>query len=444
MQIVEIIRAKRDGQELDAKTLDYFVQQYTAGEVPDYQVAAFLMAVFFKGMTPRELGSWTNAMLHSGLVMDFSDMPGHKVDKHSTGGVGDKVSLILAPLAVAAGLKVPMISGRGLGHTGGTVDKLETIPGFNMMLPVERFRSTIEEVGTGLIRQTGQIAPADRKLYALRDVTGTVRCIPLIASSIMSKKLAEGIDALVLDVKVGSGAFMRNVAEARDLADTMIGIGEQMGKPVRAVLTDMNQPLGFAVGNALEVIECIDVMKGDKGPSDLIDVTLELVAHMLDIAGMVPGGDLAACKEKLQGHLDDGSALEHFRKIVAAHEGDPRVCDDPREVLASANHTATWSASTDGVIEAMDAAAIGMGGVDLGAGRRRKEDEIDPGVGMIFHKKIGDRVSAGEPIVTIHYNDEAGAEKCSARLDKAIRVGAGEVLERDDLIIEVRGAGLGG
>lgn len=441
MQVVEVIRNKRDGVELPPEALKDFVEQYTRGDVPDYQMSAFLMAVLFRGMTDGELAAWTDAMLHSGQVMDFSGMAGVKVDKHSTGGVGDKVSLILAPLAVVAGLKVPMISGRGLGHTGGTVDKLESIPGFNMKLSTDRFREVIEEVGCGLIRQTGQIAPADHKLYALRDVTGTVRCIPLIASSIMSKKLAEGIDALVLDVKVGSGAFMRNVEEARQLADTMIAIGKRMDRPVRAVLTDMNQPLGMAVGNALEVIESIEVLKGG-GPQDLIDVTLELTAHMLDIKGQLHDGEsLEACKQRLNGYLRDGSALEALRKIIAIHDGDARICDDPAKYLPGAAHTMAWKAPRSGVISSMQTADIGMAGVDINAGRRKKEDEIDYGVGFIFHKKLGDEVEAGEPILTVYYNDDAGLESACKRFERSITISdAGDATEIPKLIKEIRGA----
>lgn len=441
MQVVEVIRNKRDGVELPPEAIKDFVEQYTRGEVPDYQMSAFLMAVLFRGMTDGELAAWTDAMLHSGEVMDFSDMPGVKVDKHSTGGVGDKVSLILAPLAVVAGLKVPMISGRGLGHTGGTVDKLESIPGFDMKLSTDRFREVIEEVGCGLIRQTGQIAPADHKLYALRDVTGTVRCIPLIASSIMSKKLAEGIDALVLDVKVGSGAFMRNVDEARELADTMIAIGKRMNRPVRAVLTDMNQPLGLAVGNALEVIESIEVLQG-KGPQDLIDVTLELTAHMLDIKGLLLEGEsLEQCKQRLDGYLKDGSALEAFRKIIAIHEGDARICDDPVQYLPGAAHRMAWRAPRAGVISSMHTADIGMAGVDIKAGRCKKEDEIDYGVGFVFHKKLGDEVEEGEPILTLYYNDDTGLESACKRFERSITISEpGDGVEIPRLIKEIRGA----
>lgn len=440
MQTVEIIRDKRDGKELDGDALRQLIRGYTDGEVPDYQMSAFLMAVFFNGFTSEELAAWTLAMLHSGTVLDFSDMPGCKVDKHSTGGVGDKVSIILAPLAVEAGLKVPMISGRGLGHTGGTVDKLESIPGFDMNASIERFRELVDKEGCGLIRQTDHIAPADKKLYALRDVTGTVRCIPLIASSIMSKKMAEGIDALVLDIKVGSGAFMRNVEDARELADTMIGIGALLEKPVRAVLTDMNQPLGLAVGNALEVIECIEVMRAGEGPEDLIEVTLELVAQMVAIADKLEEGeDIAACKERLRALLESGVVLEQFRKILVNHGGDPRICDDPHEYLPKAAHTAPFNATTEGVIISMQNDQIGMAALDLGAGRRTKEESVDPAVGIVFEKKVGDVVKVGEPIATLHYQDEASFERASARLERAITISAEDAtLAIGPLIIETR------
>lgn len=441
MQTVEIIRAKRDGEELSDESLQQLVDEYTSGAVTDYQMSAFLMAVFFQGMSARELGTWTMAMLRSGQVLDFTDIPGAKVDKHSTGGVGDKVSLILAPLAVEAGLKVPMISGRGLGHTGGTVDKLTSIPGFDMDASTDRFRQLIEEHECGLIRQTDQIAPADKKLYSLRDVTGTVRCIPLIASSIMSKKMAEGIDSLVLDIKVGSGAFMRNTEEARVLADTMIGIGAELGKPVRAVLTDMNQPLGWAVGNALEVEECVEVMRSGEGPQDLIDVTIELVANMVVLGdALEPGEDLEGCKQRLREILSSGRALARFRTLVEVHGGDPRVCDAPREVLAQAPHKSPFKAASSGVITAMNTAEVGMAALDLGAGRRTKEDEIDPAVGLVFHKKVGDTVEAGDAIATVHHRDQATFDKASARLLKAITIGAsGDPLGIGPLIIETRG-----
>ncbi|MFU8803412.1 MAG: thymidine phosphorylase [Bradymonadaceae bacterium] len=431
MRVVDLIRDKRDGKELEPEALKALIEAYTAGEVPDYQMSAFLMAVFYRSMTPTELGAWTSAMLHSGEVLDLSDIPGSKVDKHSTGGVGDKVSLILAPLAVAAGLKVPMISGRGLGHTGGTLDKLESIPGFTVTQPVERFRQLVRELGCGLIGQTSQIAPADKKLYALRDVTGTVECIPLIASSIMSKKLAEGIDALVLDVKVGSGAFMKELSQARELARTMIGIGEAMNRPVRALITDMDQPLGLAVGNSLEVIESIETLRG-QGPEDLTEITLELVTEMLDVVDQA--GDRPQCKRQLRELLDDGTALRIFQKIIEEQGGDPAVCDDTTR-LPGARHQIPWSVDRGGVIERMNAQQVGIAGMDLGAGRRTKEDAIDHAVGLVFHKKRGDSVAAGEPILTIHYNDDTNLEACKARLLEAIIVGDGSADERP-LIIE--------
>jgi pyrimidine-nucleoside phosphorylase len=420
MRAVDVIQAKRQGREIEGEDLKALIAAYTTGEVPDYQMSAFLMAVVWRGMSEAELAAWTDAMLRSGIVLDFSDIPGTKVDKHSTGGVGDKVSLILAPLAVEAGLRVPMISGRGLGHTGGTVDKLKSIPGFQMELPTTRFRELVEEFGCGLIAQTNEIAPADRKLYALRDVTATVECIPLIASSIMSKKMAEGIDALVLDVKVGNGAFMRDVEQARLLSQTMIGIGARLGKPTRALLTNMSQPLGFAVGNSLEVIESIETLRG-QGPEDLTELTLHLVLEMLRAAG--PVADEAAAMNMLRSYLEDGSALRCFRKIIEAQGGDPRVCDDPEAVLPRAAHTVELRATASGVITHMNTEEIGHAAVELGAGRRTKEEEVDPAVGFYVHKKPGDTVVAGEPLATIHYNDERRRDACMARYAAAVTIG---------------------
>ena len=421
MRVVDVIEKKRDGHELSAGELTWLIDAYTVGTVTDYQMSAFLMAVYFRGMTHDELGAWTHAMLHSGEVLDLSDIAGTKVDKHSTGGVGDKISLILAPLAVAAGLKVPMISGRGLGHTGGTLDKLESIPGFDVNQSVERFRELVASHGAALIGQTGQIAPADKKLYALRDVTGTVSCIPLIASSIMSKKLAEGIDALVLDVKVGSGAFMRNLEDARELAETMIGIGESMDRPVRALITDMDQPLGFAVGNSLEVIESIETLRGE-GPQDVTDLTIELVTEMLDLAGQVE--DRGATQITLREMLSDGTAWRVFRRMVEAQGGDPNVCDDPT-LLPQARHVRLLEAGADGMITRMHATEIGIAALELGAGRRTKEDDIDPAVGLQFLKKRGDDVVEGEPIVEIHYNDATNLAECVRRLRDNITIGDG-------------------
>jgi pyrimidine-nucleoside phosphorylase len=419
MRAVDLISKKRDGKALGDDELRFLVDGYTNGDIPDYQMSAFLMAVFFNSMSHDELAVWTDAMLHSGDVLDFSDIPGDKVDKHSTGGVGDKVSLILAPLAVAAGLKVPMISGRGLGHTGGTLDKLESIPGFDVNQSVARFRQLVSEIGCGLIGQTGEVAPADKKLYALRDVTATVECIPLIASSIMSKKLAEGIDALVLDVKVGSGAFMRRVDDARELAETMIGIGASIGTPVRALITDMDQPLGLTIGNSLEVRESIDTLRGE-GPEDLTKLTIELVAEMLDVAGHV--SDMDTTRTMLRELLRDGSAMKVFHDIVSEQSGDVGVLEDP-DRLPTAKHTREWCATDGGLIERMDAREVGLAAMELGAGRRTKEDDIDPAVGLVFHKKRGDEVTRGEPILTIHYNDSATLEACEERLSRAIFLG---------------------
>ncbi len=419
MRVVDLILKKREGKELNADELTFLIDGYTSGDIPDYQMAAFLMAVFFRSMTSAELGAWADAMLRSGEVLDLSDIPGAKVDKHSTGGVGDKVSLILAPLAVAAGLKVPMISGRGLGHTGGTLDKLESIPGFNVNQTVEVFREMVENIGSCLIGQTGEIAPADKKIYALRDVTGTVECIPLIASSIMSKKLAEGLDSLVLDVKVGSGAFMKDIESARELATTMIGIGAAMNRPVRALITDMDQPLGLAVGNSLEVIESIETLKG-KGPEDLTTLTIELVAEMLDVAGM------PADRETLRGYLNDGTALEVFRSIIIRQGGNADVLDDP-SLLPKAAKVEPFLAQTSGVITHMDATDVGIAAMELGAGRKTKEDDVDHAVGLVFHKKRGDRVEPGDLILEIHSNPASDVDACIRRLRSSIHIGNGEV-----------------
>jgi len=423
MNVVELIRSKRDGAQLEDDELRELVDRYTAGDLPDYQMAAFLMAVYFESMDAEELGALTEAMLHSGDVLEMHDMAGVVVDKHSTGGVGDKVSLVLAPLAVSEGLKVPMISGRGLGHTGGTLDKLESIPGFDVDQSVAEFRRLVEDNGGALIGQTGEIAPADRKLYALRDVTGTVECIPLIASSIMSKKLAEGLQGLVLDVKIGSGAFMKTEERARELADAMIGIGRSTGTPVRAVLSEMDQPLGWAVGNAVEAAEAVDALKGE-GPEDLEEITVALVCEMLD------AGDQLDCsreeaEERLRGHLRDGTALEAFRRIVEAQGGDPEVCDRPREVLPGAPEVEPFEAPRAGILERIDAEEVGLASLELGAGREQKDDEIDPAVGLIFRRKRGAELETGEPILEIHHGDSSDLEACRHRLERALTIGDG-------------------
>lgn len=417
--IPELILKKRNGGELSADQIRAFVAGYTEGSVPDYQAAAMLMAVYFRGMTTDELVVWTQAMLESGEVMDFSSMSGRKVDKHSTGGVGDKVSLILAPLVAAAGVRVPMISGRGLGHTGGTLDKLEAIPGMSTNLSTDRFRELVDTLNVGLIGQTAEIAPADKLFYALRDVTATVECIPLIASSIMSKKLAEGIDGLVLDVKTGSGAFMREYDDAKALAETMVDIGHGAGTEVVALITDMGQPLGQMVGNGLEVIESCEVLQG-RGPSDLRDLAIELGAHMLILAR--EEDDLQAARDRLGSVLDSGAAMERFEQVVAAQGGDPRALYD-YTLLPTAPHRREIRAEADGYIRGFACADIGRAASVLGAGRATKESTIDPAVGIEVLIQRGDQVSRGDHVATIFHTNDRLADNAEARLRDAVYVG---------------------
>ncbi len=431
MRPYELIKAKRDGRSMSPADIRAFLDGYTQGTVPDYQMAAMCMAVFFKGMSPEELGAWTKAMLDSGEILDLSDTPGIKVDKHSTGGVGDKVSLSLAPLAAVCGVPVPMISGRGLGHTGGTLDKLESIPGFKVDLSVAEYRRLVREVGACLIGQTATLAPADKKLYALRDVTATVDCIPLIASSIMSKKMAEGIDALVLDVKVGSGAFMKSLEDARTLAKTMIAIGEQMGKKVTALLTDMDQPLGRAVGNALEVIEAVQMLRG-QAPEDYTEVTLALTAPMLVLGGKAK--DDAEARKKLLAVIADGSAEKKLHQLVKAQGGDPAAIADLTR-LPRARATAAVASPSGGYVTGIDSEAIGLAAMALGAGREKSSDTIDPAVGFILEKKVGDPVKAGQALVTVHYNSDARLADAQARVLKAYRFGDAPPKKRP-LIVE--------
>jgi pyrimidine-nucleoside phosphorylase len=427
----ELIKAKRDGGTLDPDDIRAFIAAYTRGDVEDYQMSAMCMAVFFKGLNPVELGAWTQAMLESGEALDLSETRGVKVDKHSTGGVGDKVSLSLAPLAAACGVPVPMISGRGLGHTGGTLDKLESIPGFKVDLSVADYRRLVREVGACLIGQTATLAPADKKLYALRDVTATVDCLPLIASSIMSKKLAEGIDALVLDVKTGSGAFMKTLESSRALARTMIGIGTQMKRKVTALITDMDQPLGRAVGNALEVIEAVDMLRG-KAPADYTEVTLALTAEMLVLGGKAATPEEA--RQRLQRAIDDGSALRKLKDIVQAQGGDPLAIDDYSR-LPQARATADVVAPQDGFVTGIDTEAVGLAAVALGAGRQRVDSVIDPAVGFTLLRKVGEPVKAGEPVVRIHYNSEEPLSDVKERLLAAYRFGLAAPAPRP-LIVE--------
>ncbi len=415
---IDVIRKKRDGVELSRGEIEGLVNAYTKGDIPDYQVSAWLMAVVLKGMTRPETAALTDAMLHSGEVLDLSSLPAKKVDKHSTGGVGDKTSLVLAPLAAAAGIAVPMISGRGLGHTGGTLDKLEAIPGFKVNLPVAEFRRVLEVCGCAMIGQTAEIAPADRKLYALRDVTGTVESPYLICASIMSKKLAEGIDALVLDVKTGSGAFMKSEKDAAFLAELMVETGERMGKKVVALITDMDQPLGNKIGNALEVIEVIEVLRAG-GPEDLREVCLELAGWMLHLGSV--SSTVAEGKQQSAKLISSGKALDKFRQMVELQGGDARVIDDAKR-LPQAQHTMPVPSAKSGYLASMQCEQIGTACVILGGGRERKEDSVDPAVGVVLHKKVGDRVAAGEPLATIHYNADAQAARARQLIEVSCKI----------------------
>jgi pyrimidine-nucleoside phosphorylase len=404
---IDVIRKKRDGVELSREEIEGLVGAYTSGGIPDYQVSAWLMAVVLRGMTRPETAALTDAIVHSGEVLDLSWLPARKVDKHSTGGVGDKTSLVLAPLVAAAGIAVPMISGRGLGHTGGTLDKLESIPGFNVNLSLAEFRHVLDKCGCAMIGQTSEIAPADRKLYALRDVTGTVESPYLICASIMGKKLAEGIDALVLDVKTGSGAFMKNENDAAFLAELMVETGERMGKRVVALLTDMDQPLGNMIGNSLEIVEAVDVLRGS-GPEDLRELCLHLAAWMLYLGEAAK--TIAEGKQTSRGLISSGKALEKFRQMLQLQGGDVRVIDDVKR-LPQAQQTVRVSSTNTGYVSSMQCENIGTACVILGGGRERKEDSVDPSVGITLHKKVGDRIEKGEPIATIHYNEHSRAER---------------------------------
>ena len=426
MIATDLLRQKREGHALSDADIEAFLAAYTDGRVPDYQMSAMAMAIYFRGLDARELGAWTRAMLHSGDVLDLSDIPGRKVDKHSTGGVGDKISLPLAPLVAACGVKVPMISGRGLGHTGGTLDKLESIPGFSVNLDVPTYRRLVRDVGACLIGQTSRLAPADRKLYALRDVTSTVESIPLISSSIMSKKLAEGIDALVLDVKFGSGAFMREFDRAELLAKTMVGIGASFGKDVVALLTDMDQPLGEAVGNALEVIESAEILKG-RGPSDVRELTLALGAEMLVLGHVATTIDEA--RAQLEAAIADGRAFAKFEEIAAAQGGDARALSDYTR-LPTAKRLVEVTAARSGFVTAIQTDEVGRAAMLLGAGRQKVDDQVDPAVGLVLHKRVGDEVRAGDSLATLHVNDEAPLEAARRRLTEAFTFGEAPLAPR--------------
>jgi pyrimidine-nucleoside phosphorylase len=434
MRTVDLIQRKRDGEELAPEEISFLVDGYTSGDIPDYQMSSFLMATFFSGMTDREVSRLTECMLSSGERVDLSSIPGVKVDKHSTGGVGDKTSFIVAPLAAAAGVVVPMMSGRALGHTGGTLDKLESIPGLRTNLSVEEFRNQLAEIGLAFIGQSDHLAPADGKLYALRDVTATVESIPLISSSIMSKKLAEGIDALVLDVKVGSGAFMKKQVDARRLAQAMVGIGRRMDKKVQALITDMNQPLGYAVGNALEIMEASQTLQ-NAGPADLTKLSLELAARMIFLAKKTPSLDDA--RRTAEKHLVDGSAYKKFKQAVQAQGGNPQALDK-FELLPNATGMREITSPRGGYVAAIDAEDIGTASNMIGAGRDRKEDTIDPAVGIILEVKAGEKVDAGSVLCRIYYTREDRVEEAADMVEDAFRI-SGQKPDERELILEVVG-----
>jgi len=429
MRAVDLIRKKRDGNALAPDEVRFLVAGIASGAVPDYQWSALLMAIVWRGMTADETAALVDAMLHSGTVVDLADIPGPKVDKHSTGGVGDKTSLILAPVVAACGVTVPMVSGRGLGHTGGTLDKLESIAGFRTDLDLAAYRRIARECGLVLAGQTAEIAPADRVLYALRDATATVESIPLITASILSKKLAEGIDALVLDVKCGDGAFMSRERDARALAESMATIGRSLGKPVQALLTRMDEPLGRSVGNALEVKEAIACLRGT-GPADLTDLSLDLAAEMLLLGRAAP--DLDAARDRGRQTLADGSALEMFRRVVAAQGGNPRVCDDPDRVLPRAGEVVEVRAARTGFLTGLRAFAIGQASMLLGAGRRTVDSRIDPSAGIVLRHSLGDAVAAGDVVAELHFNTghEADVPAAIDLVGKACEIGPEPPLPR--------------
>jgi len=403
MRALDVIARKRDGQALTTEEIHFFVNEYVRGEIPDYQAAAWLMAVLLRGMDARETTDLTLAMAASGRTLSLGSVAPVVADKHSSGGVGDKTTLVVAPLVAAAGLPVAKMSGRGLGFTGGTIDKLESIPGFDVSLSVDRFVAQVARFGVAISAQTAELAPADGLLYELRNATATVPSIPLIASSIMSKKLAAGAHVIVLDVKVGRGAFMKDLSSARRLAELMVHVGNSAGRRVVALLTNMDQPLGEAVGNTLEVAEAIDTLRGH-GPADLREHCLVLAAHMLLLGGLAP--DLSAARNLASATLRSGRALAKFREMVKVQGGDPRVADSPWDVLPRAPVVAPVQAPAEGYVAAVDAEAVGLATVRLGAARERKGEPIDYRVGVVVHRKVGDLVRRGEPLFTVHAADE--------------------------------------
>ncbi len=419
MNPVKLIRKKREGEILTPEEIRFMVDGFTKSKIPDYQFSAFLMTVYFRGMTAKETSVLTDSMLHSGKVINLKSIKGFKVDKHSTGGVGDTTSLILAPIAAAAGVKVPMISGRGLGHTGGTLDKLESIPGFRIDLSLNEYKSVLKKVGTVLIGQTKDIAPADKVIYSLRDVTATIESVPLITASIMSKKLAEGIDGLVLDVKVGSGAFMKNMKDAEELSDSLVNTAKSFNKKVVAFITDMNQPLGTHIGNWLEVVECINILRGEV-KNDLYTLSTKLAGAMIYLAGQamsIDEGTITA--ERL---VANGNALDKFREIVKAQGGDISFINNPEKYNHS-QYAGKVIAEKSGYITKIDTYEVGMSAVELGAGRITKEDKIDYKAGIIFNIKTGDKVKKGDTIANLFSDSNQRIKPAGARINNAITIG---------------------
>jgi pyrimidine-nucleoside phosphorylase len=433
----DIIRRKRDGAELSRDEIEFFVNGVTSGSIADYQSTALLMAIFLKGMTDDEQAALTEAMLRSGEILDFSDVPKPKADKHSTGGVGDKTSLLIAPLAAAAGVCVPMISGRGLGHTGGTLDKLESIPGYRVDLSLKEFRSVLDTAGFAMNGQTAEIAPADKKLYALRDATATVEAIPLIVASIISKKGAAGLDAMVIDVKTGSGAFMREHGRARALARALVTTGNSLGVRSQALITDMNQPLGRAVGNSIEVQECIELLRGEinEGARPVLDLSIELAARMIVLSGLESSVDLA--RERILEIHRTGAALECFRKNVAAQGGDPQVCDDPAGILPLTDKTFKVESPRSGFVLKVETEEIGHAIAEAGGGRVRMEDKIDPAVGFMAEVKIGDELRAGDLMGLVYCGDADSGQRTADRIREAYVIEDAPPAEMPVLIKEV-------
>lgn len=437
MRPQDVIRKKRDGEELSRTEIHFFIAGVTSGEIADYQISALLMAIYLNGMSDDEQQALTEAMLQSGNILNFSEIPKPKADKHSTGGVGDKTSLLIAPLVAACGVCVPMISGRGLGHTGGTLDKLESIPGYRVNLSAGEFQDVLETVGYAMAGQTAELAPADKKMYALRDATATVEAIPLIVASIISKKGAAGLEAMVIDVKTGSGAFMREEEQARALAHALVSTGNSCGIRTRALLTDMNQPLGNAVGNSIEVQECVEILRGEMkaGAEPVLELSLELSANMLVLAKVAESVPMA--RTRLERVLESGEALECFRRNISAQGGDARICDDPQRVLPLVDDSFRVKSPGSGFISSIDTTEVGHAIAAIGGGRVRIEDSIDPTVGFMAEAKLGSQVRSGDSLGVIYCRDAAKAREAAERITKAYSVTEDKPAAEMQLIKEV-------